>query len=358
MQIKKVPIASIVVNRESRQRRTLEDIEELAISIDTIGLLQPIIVDKNLTLVAGERRLAAMIHLGRDTIDVNFREDLTPESAYTIELEENAKRKNLTWIEQAKAIYSLNYIHDSVEKTAKLLSFSPSYISQNIRLAKALIQYPQLATKPTLKSALNLQVTLEEKSMEDDIENMIDEELNLPREELKSVSSSLLQKDFISWARDYKGERFNFVHCDFPPKRYAEYLEAFMYLENFLSNSAHIMIWLPMKEYSYTIMYMESVTEDIKWNPSPLIWQTDNNGNYKTALIGTHGKRKQNLPIHKHIRFNPSGKVIPYKVLYHFFHNFITPDTNFLDITHESSTVALTIAQEYKAKKLLGIEGE
>ena len=49
------PISSIIVNRDERQRRKLEGIEELAESINRIGLINPIVVTPDLVLVAGER---------------------------------------------------------------------------------------------------------------------------------------------------------------------------------------------------------------------------------------------------------------------------------------------------------------
>ena len=41
MDVIEIPIEDITVNREGRQRRELKNIEELAKSIETIGLLNP-----------------------------------------------------------------------------------------------------------------------------------------------------------------------------------------------------------------------------------------------------------------------------------------------------------------------------
>jgi ParB-like chromosome segregation protein Spo0J len=63
-----VPIASIKPG--TRHRRDMGDIEALAASIAEIGLLNPITVAKDGTLLAGQRRLEAFKLLGRTEIPV------------------------------------------------------------------------------------------------------------------------------------------------------------------------------------------------------------------------------------------------------------------------------------------------
>ena len=54
-----IPLSSIVVERETRQRRELTGIEELASSIRDHGLINPIVVDRNHILIAGYRPASA-----------------------------------------------------------------------------------------------------------------------------------------------------------------------------------------------------------------------------------------------------------------------------------------------------------
>ena len=61
-----IPIDRIHVG--SRHRRTMGDIDLLAASIEQVGLLQPIGIRPDNTLVYGERRLRAFRQLGRSTI--------------------------------------------------------------------------------------------------------------------------------------------------------------------------------------------------------------------------------------------------------------------------------------------------
>lgn len=90
------PISSITVG--DRVREDLGDLDSLAASIETNGgLLQPILIKSDGTLIAGERRLAAYKKLGRNQIEVNIRNDFTSATSILIaERDENTCRKDFT----------------------------------------------------------------------------------------------------------------------------------------------------------------------------------------------------------------------------------------------------------------------
>lgn len=122
-----LPLSDILVaaNRQ-RQAITPADIGELADSIERVGLLQPIVVERRYNfksslhevhLRAGERRIRAVtllhsqntpIRHGHETLPlgtipiVNF-PDLDELTAFDIELDENIKRRDLTWQEKDAA---------------------------------------------------------------------------------------------------------------------------------------------------------------------------------------------------------------------------------------------------------------
>jgi hypothetical protein len=79
------------------------DIAGLAESLKKYGLLHPIIVDEDINLIAGQRRLEAAKSLGWTDIDVKYKKDLTESEKREIELEENLRRKDLTELEQSKS---------------------------------------------------------------------------------------------------------------------------------------------------------------------------------------------------------------------------------------------------------------
>jgi hypothetical protein len=84
-----IPIEDVLVG--SRHRRDLGNIAEFARSIEEVGLLHPIVIRPDGTLIAGERRLEAAKALGWESIPVNV-VDLT--EIVRGEFAENAMRKS------------------------------------------------------------------------------------------------------------------------------------------------------------------------------------------------------------------------------------------------------------------------
>lgn len=90
---------------QPRQHFDEQEIENLAESIRSVGLIQPIIVraeNGNFLIVAGERRYRAVKHLGLRTIKAILIE-ATEEQNISLALIENIQRQNLDPIEEAKA---------------------------------------------------------------------------------------------------------------------------------------------------------------------------------------------------------------------------------------------------------------
>jgi ParB-like chromosome segregation protein Spo0J len=86
-------IDSIII--EGRHRHDLGDIKALAASIDTIGLIHPVVVTPDNRLVAGERRIAAMRSLGWETVPVTVIHTLADATDQLIaERDENTCRKD------------------------------------------------------------------------------------------------------------------------------------------------------------------------------------------------------------------------------------------------------------------------
>lgn len=84
-------IADIIIG--ARHRKDLGDLDALAESIRTLGLLQPIGIHEDLTLVFGHRRLLACVLLGWTEIDVRI---VNVSSIALGEMTENEVRKNFT----------------------------------------------------------------------------------------------------------------------------------------------------------------------------------------------------------------------------------------------------------------------
>jgi len=114
-----------------------EAIQELAASIESEGLLQPVTVRKlenSYEMIAGERRWRAHEHLGRKTIlaRVLSANDL---SSATLSLIENLQREGLNPIDEAMGYYSL--VHDfslTQAKVAERVGKSRAYVTNLLRL--------------------------------------------------------------------------------------------------------------------------------------------------------------------------------------------------------------------------------
>src|SRR5262245_17703462 len=93
-----LPVEAIDIG--NRHRQDPGDIDALAASIETVGLLQPIAVRPDKRLVAGARRLAAVKQLGWDTVPVRVVEDLDERlRLLQAERDENTCRKDFTMSE-------------------------------------------------------------------------------------------------------------------------------------------------------------------------------------------------------------------------------------------------------------------
>ena len=81
---------------KKRVRKDLGDLSALKESLKLYGLMNPITLNKNYELIAGERRLQAATQLGWTTINANIIDNLSEIERLEMELEENNQRKEFT----------------------------------------------------------------------------------------------------------------------------------------------------------------------------------------------------------------------------------------------------------------------
>lgn len=140
-EIVKIPIDQIIPNRF--QPRTIfdeEKIDELARTIHTHGIIQPIVLRKlengQYEIIAGERRYRAVKKLGWDSVPAIIK-DMNDKQTASIALIENLQREELTPIEEAIAYNQLLEIHDlTQEALAQRLGKSQSTVANKLRLLK------------------------------------------------------------------------------------------------------------------------------------------------------------------------------------------------------------------------------
>lgn len=139
-QVQDLPLAKIIPNQfQPRHQFTDESINELAQTLSTEGLLQPIAVRQQgdqYEIIAGERRFRAAQKLGWKTIPGIVR-DLTDEQTASLALIENLQREDLNPIDEAKAYQRLMKLNKLTQlELAKQVGKSQSYVANKIRLLK------------------------------------------------------------------------------------------------------------------------------------------------------------------------------------------------------------------------------
>ncbi|MCX4374505.1 MAG: ParB N-terminal domain-containing protein, partial [Dysosmobacter sp.] len=188
-----VPISEIKVNA-GRREADPEGVQELVDSISKVGLLNPITIDREHTLIAGLHRLEAAKLLGWTEIECNVSslEGLLAELA---EVDENVVRKGLSAVEYSDLLLRRKEIYETlhpetkagtsqaagmnrakgnnvgckmhptsksfVQDTAEKLGVNPSTIKRQIQTAKNLTTEAKdiirdTGTKITKKDALKL----------------------------------------------------------------------------------------------------------------------------------------------------------------------------------------------------------
>jgi ParB family chromosome partitioning protein len=137
-QLQELMIEQVVPNpHQPRKVIDPQAISELAASIDSEGLLQPIVVrpvDNGYELIAGERRWRAHQHLGRKHILARIL-DATDLSSASLSLIENLQREELNPIEEALGYQSLTSDFNlGQEEVAKRMGKSRSHVANLMRL--------------------------------------------------------------------------------------------------------------------------------------------------------------------------------------------------------------------------------
>lgn len=330
-----IPIDQIIINRDERQRSELLDIESLAASIKRRGrLIHPIVLRDGNILVAGERRLAAHKLLGWDKIEYRMFSDLSPAEAHAIELEENIKRRDLSWKDECRAMWDYHQLRvrenpeQTQEQTAEELAISRPALTEHLMVQEEINRGNDLVVAAdkfsVAKNIASRQRERNAASVDEIISAAIFPERGIDPDPLLAAQPKLgssttaaqtsvesvdaithapapiLNADFIEWTAEYSGPRFNFIHCDFPYgvnadrhhqgaakyfRGYADSPDIYWQLVSVLgdnidrlcADSAHLMFWFSMDFYTETKLALEQIGWRV--NSFPLIWyKSDNTG--------------------------------------------------------------------------------
>lgn len=137
--LKTLKITEVEPNRDQpRKNFNQESLEELAESIKTYGVIQPIVVSKQdgyYGIVAGERRWRAAKLAGLEEIPAIIRENDDEQTNKEIALIENIQREDLNPFEKALGIRHLMEKYGMTqEQVSKKLGKSRSSISNTVRI--------------------------------------------------------------------------------------------------------------------------------------------------------------------------------------------------------------------------------
>ena len=219
-EIQQIPIERVDSNPfQPRKHFDDEKIDELAQSIKTYGLLQPIILRKindKYEIIAGERRFKACTKLGFEKVSAIVKEANDGAMA-AIALIENIQRENLNFLEEAEGLHRLlTEFSLTQEVLAQRIGKSQSTIANKLRLlklpdtikeqlkdsnlterhARALLKLPEKEQKDVLERIMNEGMTV--RQTEEAIELMLQTASSRDEveEEGRSVQRRFIIKDF------------------------------------------------------------------------------------------------------------------------------------------------------------------
>ena len=153
-------IAIIDIKVSDRARTEMGSVGELCTSIQKFGLLNPIIIDQYMNLHCGERRLRAFKELKLEFIPCRFIENLSEVEKLEVELDENIRRKELTWTEELflkeKITRKWQELEPktTLETIASRLNMSDDVLKTDLFLVKSCKDNPELQTEKEKTAAL------------------------------------------------------------------------------------------------------------------------------------------------------------------------------------------------------------
>jgi ParB-like chromosome segregation protein Spo0J len=282
-----VRVDKIWVDRDERQRKDLTNIDVLADSIRRLGLIHPLVIDRDFKLCAGERRFAAVKMLGYDFVMCQYLDEETDElTKLAIEFEENVKRDPLKWQWQREAVAKCHRIGKSrdpnwtQEKTGEAVGLTQGTVSKYLDITEEVVVHgnTKLLEQDKVETAYNM--------MQRDKQRRGDK-LNFLYVNETEKSRRIINADFVEWVKTYEppkdGPRFNFLHCDFPygidshemhqgssvaahgdyddsEETYWRLLKVLCdNLNKLCTESAHIMFWFSM-HHSTTLFSSSNIT--------------------------------------------------------------------------------------------------
>lgn len=213
-QVQDIPVSAVVPNQfQPRSVFNEEKLEELAQTISTHGIIQPIVLrplEDKYEIIAGERRWRAVSLLGWETVPAIIKNYDDAQTA-AVALIENLQREELTVIEEAMAYAKLMEIHGlTQESLAQRLGKGQSTIANKLRLLKLpeIVQNALMDKKITERHARALIILKDPEKQKKMLHEIIDKQLNVKQTEervrrlLEVKTPKPKKKRVVSLSRD------------------------------------------------------------------------------------------------------------------------------------------------------------
>lgn len=385
------PISSITI-LPARQRKTVDEKKDAQLrdSISRLGLIHPIVLDRELVLVAGFRRLSRCRELGWTNIPFQYFDELDPNTRKYIEFEENVRRQDLTWQEEHEVLVSFHELQKAEDPTwtgkklSEAANIDPHEVSTHL-LVEKFKNDERVSSADSFNKAVREAKRLAERAKADawtDVHNR----------KSQSCTSGPIQADFHQWAPTYEGPKFNLIHCDFPyginsqsstanpsgyddrPRVYWDLIETLRtHIDRFCAPSAHMIFWCSANiKIAYDTYLSLTQLSDFQFDEVPLIWvKNDGKGIapdpqrrfrrvYEIAYFGWRGNRRHTF-LHDNVVCTQSSGEHPHtkpeNALRHFFSGLVDGSTRLLDPTCGSgSALCAAISCGANRDAVLGLE--
>lgn len=132
MEIISMPLDDVIPYARNPRHNT-DAVDKVAASIKEFGFRQPIVVDKDMVIVAGHTRYLAAKKLKLAKVPVHVAKDLTPAQAKAYRIADNRTHEEAKWDDELLAL-ELGELDSASEVDVKLTGFDAKEIEQYLHI--------------------------------------------------------------------------------------------------------------------------------------------------------------------------------------------------------------------------------
>jgi len=221
-----------------RYRKDYHDVEQLAESIREKGVISPIAVmdrrpsGKPYLLLAGGRRFVAAAIAELETIPCNVYPEVDELTQRQIELYENIHREQMTYVEEAELTDEIMRLEEAkhgkgtrgpgmgatITKTAHLLGKSRALVRDELDLAQAFKEMPELKEKKNKTEAIKALRKAQEDVVREELARRLETGVHKGDTDIarKNLMNAYVVGDFFEKAKEIPAGQFHLAEID-PP---------------------------------------------------------------------------------------------------------------------------------------------